>query len=43
MVENGDIVSKDLEVAETFNKYFVAFADSLGFIKNAKLLSIPRV
>ena len=39
LVENDEIISGSVEVAETFNEYFAGSADSLGIIENKLLLN----
>ena len=39
LIENDEIISESIEVAETFNNYFASSADSLGTAKNKLLLN----
>ena len=39
LIENNDIISEDIEVAETFNKFFASTVDSLGITENKLLLN----
>ena len=39
LVENNEIISGSVEVAETFNNYFAGSADSLGITENKLLLN----
>ena len=38
LVENGELISKDSEVAETFNDYFSGTVEALGIKENRLLL-----
>ena len=46
LVEDNEIISESVDVAETFNNYFASSADSLGITENKLLLNpvsgLPR-
>ena len=39
MIEDERIISKDEEVAETLNNYFVTVTDSLGLTENSEIIT----
>ena len=43
LIEEGEIVSNESEVAETFNNYFVTITDSLGIIENENIILASEV
>ena len=39
LVENGEVIDDDLEIAETFNTFFSNSVDTLGIVENKLLLT----
>ena len=43
LIEDERIISKDEEVAETLNDYFVTVTDPLGLIENCETITTQKV